>query len=170
MFDDSNRVAVLCSRCCQLAALMTAATVSTCCTTEDGVWLCCCVCGCPSLTPWLLVAAEPDFLAFRFAFFFWFLVSWPGMAAAPAAAAAAGAGVDCCTTISQWRGCSVSSSITFSGLKSVWIMDSCLRTAHMGGVGCVGLRWVSIAPLPSHMERGSQRLSPTRPSSMPHRV
>jgi hypothetical protein len=85
-------------------------------------------------------------LAFFFAFFFWFFVRpvepdaacplLPPLrpAAVAAAVAAAGGGLLAgCSCISQWRGDSVSSSITFSGLKSVWMICSFLqqpRSSH----------------------------------------
>jgi hypothetical protein len=97
----------------------------------------------PAWQPAAPTCPPPVFLALRFCFFFWFLVSAEAAtepAAAPAAAPAAGgpgsAAVPAAGGLLPWpgrwmsktRGLIGSTSITFSGLKSVWMMLSSLCT------------------------------------------
>ena len=91
--------------------------------------------------------AAAFFFAFFFAFFLWFLVmpvltdmalaslcccGWElVMRGAGGAARALGAGVRAAKSgSSQVRSFNGSHSITFSGLKSVWMISSCLRNCH----------------------------------------
>jgi hypothetical protein len=90
------------------------------------------------------------FLAFRFFFFFWFLVS----AAVEPSAVAEGAGARADTRAASSVGTALLGrqrwvSITFSGLKSVWMMSSSLGKA--GGETAITVRYQPIPTVPTIM-------------------